>query len=388
MRAYAAATRVLGGFEPEDIEIVRTRGPYLVDRGGKRYLDFMSGWNVGNFGWSAPHLRAAIHDYRGPDYVSPNFVYAPWVELAQWLVRLAPGALEVVYRATGGTEAVDIALQLAMAATGRGRFIAIAGDYHGNSVGAVSIAGEDAREPYPNLMRGCHSLAPPLDDRAADRLERMLRRRDVAAVVMEPIVTNLAVEIPTPGFMERLGTLCRRHGTLLVLDEVASGFGRTGKLFATEHYDVRPDILCLGKSISGGHAPLGAVLATRRVANKTKKGTSFYSTYGWHPLATAVALANVRWLATNRRRLLRDVAELSDYFRTRLAAMGFEELRIQGLAIAVRARSKRAAGRIEQACRERGLLIAAEDAMLTMFPPLTLDRRTAGRGLDILEACL
>jgi adenosylmethionine-8-amino-7-oxononanoate aminotransferase len=388
MNLHQAMTRVLGGHEAEDIEIVRTDGAYLVDRRGKRYLDFMSGWNVGNFGWAAPHLRAAIHDYRGPDYVSPNFVYAPWVELAQRLVRLASGALEVVYRATGGTEAVDIAMQLAMAATGRGRFIAIAGDYHGNSLGAVSIADEEAREPYPNLLRGCRSLAPPLEAKAARKLDGMLKRRDVAAVVMEPIVTNLAVEIPTPEFMERLGKLCRRYGTLLVMDEVASGFGRTGKLFATEHYDVRPDLLCLGKSITGGHAPMGAVLATRRVADKTKKNTSFYSTYGWHPLSTAVALANLRWLEKNQKALLRDVADQSDYFRDRLAAMGFDELRIMGLAIAVETRGKKVAERIEQACRDRGLLIAAEDEMLVMFPPLTLDRATAKRGLDVLESCL
>ncbi len=388
MTLLEATRQLLGGVEPHNLQVARTEGAYLVDARGKRYLDFLSGWCVGNFGWGAEHLREAIRDYRGPDYVQPNLLYAPWTELARMLVRLAPAPLKVAYRATGGTEAVEIALQLAMAATGRSRFVAIEGDYHGNSIGTVSIADKYARAPYKNLLHGCESLAPPLDRKAADRLERMLKRRDVAAFIMEPIVLNIGVEIPEPAFMLRLGDLCRHYGTLLVMDEVACGFGRTGRLFASEHYDIQPDLLCLGKAITGGYAPMGATLATREVARKVGDQASFYSTFGWHPLSTAVALANLRWLVANRRALLKSANGISAYFSQRLAKMPFERVRIAGLAIAAQASSARAASRIAEECRQEGLLLAAEDNVLTLFPPLTLDRRAAKRGLDILEAAL
>lgn len=379
------AERFLAGTETLDLELAGTEGVSVVTTDGRRYLDFQSGWCVGNFGWGQKHLRDAIRQHDGPDYVAPTFLYAPWVELARGLTGLAPGRLEVAYRATGGTEAVDIALQIAMAATGREGFIGIAEDYHGNSIGTVSVSDRAAREPYPNRLRGCRSLALPLNRRAADRLEKMLKRRDVAAVVMEPIVINLGVEVPEPEFMDRLAGLCRHYGTLLIADEVASGFGRTGTLFASEQYGLAPDLMCLGKAITGGYAPMGATLATRAIARKVRKHTSFYSTFGWHPLSTAVALANLRWLEDNRDRLLTHVEEESVHFRERLWHMGFEDVGVQGLAIGARARSTRAAQKIADACERKGLLVGAEDDIVMMCPPLVLSRADARRGLDILE---
>ena len=293
------------------------------------------------------------------------------------------------YRATGGSEAVEIALQVAMAATGRPGFVALEDCYHGNTLGPRSLAGD--RDEYPNLLAHCHRVGPPLDDRAADRVERLLQGGTVAAFVMEPVVCNLGVLIPSKEFMTRVRAACRETGTLFVADEVATGFGRTGKLFASEHFDLDPDVLCLAKAITGGYAPMGATVVTGEVAKAA--GVGFYSTYGWHPLSVAAALANLKYWGKHKDRILTNVADQEDYFRTRLSQMKFAEpgsVRVIGLAIGVEfGQDSDYAAKLGDRCREAGLLVSAEeDNLLTLFPALTIDREVVRQGLDILEACL
>ncbi|HEU4521331.1 MAG TPA: aspartate aminotransferase family protein, partial [Thermoanaerobaculia bacterium] len=351
---------------------------------GKRYIDFVSGWCVGNFGWSNSEITRKPRRRR-PDYVNPEYIYRPWVELAQLLAEIAPGKLEKTYRATGGSEAVDIALQVAMASTGRRKFVSVEGSYHGNTIGTVSIAASEGREPYPNRLSSCLTIAPPLGRRAAERLENLLKKRDVAAFIMEPISCNLAVMVPEDGFMKRAQRLCRRYGTLFIADDVACGFGRTGKVFASEHFGLEPDILCMGKAITGGYAPMGATIVTQKVAKSVEGEVGFWSTYGWHPSSVDTAIATVRWLKRNARKLMRDVDEISSYFADRLGAMNLEEIRVRGMAIAAETGGEETASEIAERCRENGLLVSTSDTAITMFPPLTLDRRTAKQGLDILE---
>src|ERR1041384_7240644 len=141
-----------------------------------------------------------------------------------------------------------------------------------------------------------------------------------------PISCKLAVLIPADAFMKRAQQLCRRYGTLFIADEVACGFGRTGQLFASEHFGLEPDILCMGKAISGGFAPMGATIVTRAVAGSIEGKAGFYSTYGWHPSTVDIAIRNVRWVIRNRSQLFRQAGEISAYFEQRLAAMNFEDL--------------------------------------------------------------
>jgi adenosylmethionine-8-amino-7-oxononanoate aminotransferase len=373
--------------EPEAIDVVRTEGCYVYDERGKRYIDFLSGWCVGNFGWGNSEITKRPLRRR-PDYVNPEYLYRPWVELARLLADITPGRLEKSYRATGGSEAVDIALQIAMVSTGRRKFVSVEGSYHGNTIGTISVAASDRRKPYPNRLSNGLTIATPLGRRAAERLEHLLGKRDVAAFIMEPIICNLAVMVPEDGFMRRAQQLCRRYGTLFIADEVACGFGRTGKLFASEHFDLRPDILCMGKAITGGHAPMGATIVTQKVAKSVADGVGFWSTYGWHPLSVDSAIATVRWLKRNAGKLMRHVDEISAYVADRLAAMNFEEIRMRGMAIAAETGDEDAASEISERCRKNGLLLTASGTAITMFPPLTLDRRTAGQGLDILESAL
>jgi adenosylmethionine-8-amino-7-oxononanoate aminotransferase len=373
--------------EPEDVEVVRTEGCYVYDERGRRYIDFLSGWCVGNFGWGNREITKRPRRRR-PDYVNPEYLYRPWVELARLLAEITPGRLEKTFRATGGSEAVDMALQIAMASTGRRKFVSVEGSYHGNTIGTISVAASDGREPYPNRLSNCLTIAAPLGRRAAERLKNLLAKRDVAAFIMEPISCNLAVMVPEDDFMKRAQQLCRRYGTLLIADEVACGFGRTGKVFACEHFDLQPDILCMGKAITGGQAPMGATIVTQKVARSVEDKVGFWSTYGWHPSSVDAAIATVRWLKQNAGKLMRHVDEVSAYIADRLGAMNLEEIRMRGMAIAAETGDEDTASEIAERCRKNGLLLTTSGAAITMFPPLILDRRTAKQGLDILESAL
>jgi len=191
--------------------------------------------------------------------------------------------------------------------------------------------------------------------------------------------------------MVRVRDACRKHGTLFVMDEVATGFGRTGKLFASEHFKLDPDVLCLAKAITAGYAPMGATLVTKAVADAA--GVGFYSTYGWHPLSVAAALANLKYWSKHRAALLENVVTQGDFFRARLSKMKFREqasVRVLGLAIGVEfGEESHYASQLGERCRKAGLLVSAEEEnLLTMFPALTIERQVVQEGLDILERCL
>lgn len=374
-----------------DLRVTRSEGSYLFDERGKKYIDFTTGWNVGNFGWGSRKIRDAIKRSKSPEYIYPYYLYKPWTELAELLAELTPGKLKKSFRATGGTEAVEIALQVAMAYTKRGKFISIEDSYHGNSIATLSIGSSENRNKFKNLLPNCHKIKPPLDRSAADTVEKLLRGRDVAAFIMEPIILNLGVLIPDKEFMQTLRELCTKYGTLLILDEVATGFGRTGKLFASEHFDIEPDVMTMAKAITGGYAGMGATIVTEEIGEAVRKDVNIYSTYGWHPLSVDAAIANLKNTKKHQNRLLGNVAKMSDYFTKRLSQMEFKQpvtLRIQGLAIGVDAGDADYVSKVSEKCRRKGLLVTTESAALTLFPPLNIDRATAREGLDILERCL
>jgi len=377
--------------EPQDVVVGNSADSYLIDARGRKYIDFMMGWCVGNLGWGNPEIRSAAQKFAGPDYVHPDYLYRPWAQLAEMLARMTPGKLAVSYRTTGGTESVEGALQIAMAYTGRAKFVSIEDAYHGNSIAAMSIGPSHHRETFKNLLPHCHRIAPPLDRKALGKVETLLKKRDVAAFIMEPVICNLGALVPEEEFIRGVRKLCTRYGTLFIADEVATGFGRTGRLFACEHFDLEPDVLCVSKAITGGYGGLGAVITTAKIADAIREDVSLYSTYGWHPRAVAVALANLRYLKRHRTKLLRNASELGDYFLARLGQMKFKgkaTIRGKGLAIGIEVESQDHASDIGDACRKRGLLVSAEEDVLMLFPALNITGPVARRGLDIFEACL
>lgn len=376
----------------EDLEITKSDGNFLFDSKGKKYIDFLMGWCVGNIGWGNKEIKKKISQYKGPDYVNPAYLYKSWAELAELLAKITPGKLQKSFRATGGTEAVEIALQAAMSHTKRQKFVSIEGSYHGHSIGAMSVGSSDFRSWYKNLLPDCYKIKPPLDNKAADKLEELLKQGDIAALIMEPIICNLGVEIPTKEFMSRAQALCKKYGALLIIDEVATGFGRTGKLFASEHFGIEPDIMCLAKGITGGYGGLGATITTEEVAKSMEYEFSFYSTYGWYPLSTEAAIANIKYIMKNEKKLEKNTNEMSKYFVERLSQMKFKypaKIHAKGLAIGVEFQHADYANEIVTKAQKNGVLFSPRNnKIFTLFPALNIDRKTAAKGLDIMEKCL
>src|SRR5689334_18027668 len=194
---------------PAELQVVATNGSILTDSRGRKYIDFVMGWCVGNFGWRPEATTKAIERFKGPDYVYPGYAYAPWTELARLLTSLAPRPLTTCFRATGGSEAVDLAQQCpAMIHTGRGAFLSLEDSYHGNSLAGLSIGASESRERLKNLLPHCAKIAAPLDATALRRIEQRLKRRDAAAFIMEPISINLGVLIPEKDIIRRVRELC------------------------------------------------------------------------------------------------------------------------------------------------------------------------------------
>lgn len=368
-------------------EVVRTERCRMFSADGRSAIDFQSGWCVGNLGWTKPEIERALRDFDGPAYVYPGHHYAPWEELAAALVEIAPPGLERCFRATGGSEAVEIALQAAMLHTGRARFVTVEDCYHGNTLGPRSIGDAETRSLFPRLaLPAPRTIRPPLDEARLTQVETALKPRDVAAMILEPVICNLGALVPEPAFLRGAQELCRRTGTLLILDEVATGFGRTGRMFAAEHSGVRPDILVLAKAITAGFAPMGATLTSAAIAESMLKAGA-YSTYGWHPRSTAAALANLAWWRDHKGTLLAHVAAMNRLFAERLDGLGLGPVQGEGLALGVAAGDEDQAERIKARCLKEGLIVAAEGEFVTLFPPLVIDEATAVEGLDILERC-
>lgn len=375
------------------IEILRTNENFLYDINEKRYIDFYSGWCVGNLGWDNKKIKSELNKFDGPDYVTPFFLYKPWADLAELLATITPGNLTKSFRATGGSEAVEIALSAANAYTKRSNYISIEGSYHGDSMGAMSVGASPFQNAHPGLLKQFKKIKPPLNEKTLEEVERLLAKNDVAAFIMEPIICNLAVLIPDQTFMFKLQELCRAYGTLLIIDEVATGFGRTGKLFATEHFNfLEPDIMCMAKAITGGYGPMGATITTPEVAKSMESESCYYSTYGWYPRSVAAALLNIHYLLDNKQFIENNTEELSTYFKDRLEKIDFNcdvDIRVKGLAIGIVPQQKNYAREIVKEAQKQGLLVAPQSGdCFAIFPALTISKEVAKEGLDILEFCV
>ncbi|MCW3070283.1 MAG: argD [Bacteroidetes bacterium] len=371
-----------------ELEISRSDGSCIFDSEGKKYIDFVMGWCVGNLGWGNAEIEKAMREFNGPDYVLPGFIYKPWTELAELLAEMAPGNLSKSFRSTGGTESVETAMQLAMAYTGRKKFLSLEDSYHGNSIATLSIGASEEKDKLPNSLQNCHKIALPLDEKALKKVETQLKQKDVAAFIMEPVPCNLGVYIPKEAFMQGLQKLCRKYGTLLVIDEVATGFGRTGKLFACEHFGLEPDIICMGKALSGGYAGIGATITTEKIASAVKEDVSIYSTYGWHPRSVHAAICNLKYMKRHQKELMKNVQEMSALIISSILDMDFKtpvEIRAKGLAISVDVDDSDYAEKIKKSCKKKGLLISVQEKKLVFFPALNIKKEDVEAAMEILQ---
>lgn len=373
-----------------DLEVTKALGSLIYDTNGKRYIDFLGGVGVGIFGWGNKEIEAAIRKSDRPSYVYPYFYYKPWADLAERIISITPPHLTKVFRATGGSEAVEAAMQIAMMYTKRKKFLSVEGSYHGNTLGALSIASTKNREKFPGLLPGCEKINLPLDKNALQKIEKELKTHEVAAFIMEPVIINLGVVIPENDFMKKLQDLCRKHGTLLVMDEVITGFGRTGKLFATEAYDIKPDIMCLAKAMSAGHAAIGATVISEKIAPVVEEKIGLYSTYGWHPISVDAAMATIQLLISKKEEIFSHIWEVAEIFKNRLLQIKFKhqpEIRIKGMAIGIDLKDEEYVSQLKEKCFKEGLLFNTEGSSLTFLPALNIEKNFVEEGLSILENC-
>ncbi len=273
-------------------------GAHLIDSHGERYLDLFGGYGVFAIGRNHPEAIAAIEEVMAARTANLPQLGVTLLSgvLAEQLLSRAPGSVAAMIPASSGTEAVEAAIKVARAATGRPRVLYAEHAFHGLTLGSLSLNGNtEFRDGFGPLLPGCD----PVRVGDLEQLEHELARADVAAFVVEP-VQGKGVNLPADGYLSDAQRLCRAAGTLFVCDEVQTGVGRTGRFLALEHWDLEPDIICLAKALSGGLVPIGAVLVSRaafeRVFDGMERAVRHGSTFGGNDLAAAAALATLRVL--------------------------------------------------------------------------------------------
>jgi len=392
-------TQQQGWVEEDPLIVDRAEGTDLIDVHGRRYIDGVSSLWCNVHGHGHPRIDAAVRDQLGRVAHSTmlGLSHRPGIELAQQLVELAPPGLTRVFYSDSGSTATEIALKMAFqyaqqrGETRRTKFVSLRMGYHGDTIGSVSVGGIDLFHSLyrPLLFDTLH--AEPGD--AAD-MERLLfeHEDEVAAVIMEPLVQGAAGMLVHPeGYLRAVRELCDRHGVLLILDEVATGFGRTGRMFACEHEAVAPDLLCLAKGMTGGYVPLAATLATERIyegflGEHEEFRTFFHGhTYTGNPLACAAAIATLDVFAEERtmERLQRKIELLAELLDPLAAHPLVREVRRCGFMVGIELEEHplpvRIGHRVTLEARRRGAVIRPLGDVVVLMPPLAISREDLGR---------
>ncbi len=378
------------------------RGMVIEDVDGNLFLDFMAGIAVASTGHSHPRVVKAIEEQARKflHICGSDFYYEPMAELAEKLSRIAPGGSpKKVFLTNSGTETIEAAFKLARFATKRQHAIAFHGAFHGRTLGALSLTASRSshRAHFSPLIPGVHHV--PYGIEGLSYLENVLFRHEVtptevAAIFVEPIQGEGGYIVPSQGFLPTLKELCQRHGILLVVDEIQSGFGRTGKMFACEHWGVEPDILCVAKGIASG-MPLGAMIARPEISMWTR-GTHG-STFGGNPVACAAALATISLMEDE---LIKNAAEVGNYLKQRLTRLRSLHPRIsdvRGLGLMIGVEFAQSDGKPDAKFRDQVmhksfdqglLLLSCGESTIRFCPPLIVKRDEVDIAVGIFGAVL
>jgi ornithine--oxo-acid transaminase len=397
-----------------DKEYVSAQGSYLYDAAGRAYLDFHTGEGFASLGHNHPDVRDVLQATLAANLVDGVQIhYSPLAGmLAEALAQRLPRGLDAVFLASTGAEAVDSAMKFARAATRRPRLISCDNGFHGVTLGPLSLVGDEFfKEGFGPLLPGCERV--PFGDLA--RLEAELRAKDVAAFIVEPIQGRM-VTLPPEGYLQAAQALCRRYGTMFVIDEVQTGLGRTGKWFALEHWGLEPDFVLVGKALSGGYMPVAAMVTSREIYQRAvgtlERCYVHQSTFGRNRLSAAAGLATMRII--ERDGLVEHAAHMSTVLLHGLAELQqryemIKEVRGSGLMIGIelRAPSSRV-GRLNWRLihlaseglfpqliviplhRDHGVITmaAGKNDVVKLLPPLTLSESEARSFLGALDAVL
>lgn len=358
---------------PRLTEIDHAEGVFLYGPKGEKFIDLVSGFAVNNIGHRHPKVIHAIKEQLDKHLhvtVFGEFVQSPQVKLAQKLVSLLPNSLSSVYFVNSGTEATEGAMKIAKKFTGRKKIIAAKKAYHGSTQGALSLIGnEEYREAYGPLLPNIEFITfNSLSDLSAIDNE-------TAAVIIETVQGEAGIRVPEKEWFQALRKRCTETGTLLILDEIQTGFGRTGKLFGFEHFNILPDIILLAKGMGGG-MPIGAFIARKDVMDVIKDNPilGHITTFGGHPLSCAAALASLNVILDDK--LAESVRKKEQQFRDLLVHPAIKEIRGLGLMMSIQLSSFEQVENVSRYCADNGVMIdwfLHCETALRLAPPLVIE---------------
>ena len=371
-----------GLYPKQSLVLVRGEGAHVWDAEGREYIDCVGGHGVANVGHANPAVVRAVMEQVRRLAICPNGFYNDQrAQLLAELTRIAPPGLERAFLCNSGTEAVEAALKFARLSTGRTKVVAAMRGFHGRTFGALSATW---RKPYRQPFE---PLVPGFEFVPYNRLERMQQAVDeeTAAVILE-VVQGEGGVIPGDGeYLRGVQSLCQEQGALFIVDEVQTGFGRTGRMFACQHHDLRPDLMCVAKAIAGG-LPMGGALIGPRVGELPKKAHG--TTFGGNPLACAAALATIETIESER--LPQRAAELGARLMDGLKAISSPLIRqVRGLGLMIGVELKGKAAPYLAGLSERGVLALAAGATVMRFlPPLVISAQDVDTVVERVAAVL
>lgn len=366
------------------LEFERAEGVYLYDSEGKGFIDLISGIGVSNLGHSNPKVIRAIKDQVDKYMhlmVYGEYVQTPQVRFAGKLVSILPDNLQSVYFVNSGAEAVEGALKLAKRYTGRQQIIACKNSYHGSTHGALSVMGNEAfKQAYRPLVPGVGFIR----FNGVDDLK--LITEQTACVIIETIQGEAGIRVPDLAYMQALRSRCNETGTLLILDEIQAAMGRTGKLFAFEHYGIVPDILLLAKALGGG-MPIGAFVSSKQIMSALKENPilGHITTFGGHPVCCAAGLAALEVLLDEN--LADTVAEKEALMRSLLVHPAIKQVRGKGLMLALELENFQLNKKIIDRCIANGVItdwFLHCDNSMRIAPPLIITSAEIKKACDVI----
>ena len=379
----AQTTPYAAGFEVEKAE-----GSYIYGKDGRAYLDFVAGVSANTLGHSHPKVVNAIKEQA--DKYLHVMVYGEYaqekpVELCRLLAEATPEPLEVTYLVNSGAEAIDGALKLAKRYTGREEIISMKNSYHGNTHGALSVSGNEFHK------REFRPLLPMISFIEFNNEEEFSKITEkTACVIAETIQGAAGFLTPSQNYFKNLKKRCEEVGALLILDEIQPGFGRTGKLFSFEHYDMVPDILVMGKGMGGG-VPVGAFMSSAEIMKSLQYSPKLghITTFGGNPLIAAASYATLKEVLDSS--LMNEVEEKEKLFRELLVHPKIKKVNGRGLMLAVELESPEYTLDVAKRCMEKGLIVFWQlyrNEFMRISPPLTISKEEIKKGCEIILEAL
>ena len=368
---------------PLGIEVVKAEGSYIFDS-EKKYLDLVAGVSVQNLGHCNSEINESIiNQLKKYSHVMVygEFIQRPSLNLCELLNNILPENLNSTYLTNSGTEAIEAALKLAKRATGRSRIISALNSYHGSTHGSMSISGFEQRK------RAYRPLLPNIDFIKFNSESDISKiNQSTSCVILETIQGGAGFIEPNQNYLKKISKRCQEMGALLILDELQTGMGRTGKMFAFEHYGISPDILVLGKSLGGGF-PIGAMISDLSLMNKLKSKPilGHITTFGGHPVISQAGLTTLKIILRDKLFEKATISELK--FKKRLQHPAIIEIRGRGLMLALILKSNELAKKLVIKCLEKGLILfwlLYESRAVRITPPLNISNEEIKISCDLI----